>query len=852
MKSLAALLLLPLLANAASLLAIDYGTDGFKASLVKPGVPFDVLINKDSKRKTPSLVTMRGEDRSFGAEAASLATRFPQSSYAAIKLLLGHPATHTQALLHQSLFQLPPSTTSRGSPAVGGFSVEEILSMQFSYAKEMAEDVAGEAVREAVVTVPNWFGQSERQAVLDSLDLAGLRALGLVNDGTAAAVNYAMTRTFPPAPSYHLLYDFGSASLRTTVVSLRSALLPDPHSLAAKPELKNVTSLNVHGLGFDTTVGGYVFDRIVRDVMKADFEAKTGKKLDGDKRAMAKLLKEAARVKQVLSANSESSGRIEGLIDDIDLRAVVTREQLEGQAANLVPRFTQPIADALAAANLTIEDLESVILIGGSSRVPMVEAAVRNYVGEDKIAKNVNADEAAVMGAALFGAGLSPGFRTKEIRVQDITPYAIDVSYEADKASEDAEPRRITTHLFPAFSKLGVTKTMTFKKTKDFSIQFSHRKTPLQAAGEQPEFIFETTISGIEKALVNLTEEVIANATVKVTINLSETNIVSVTKAVIVLAEDEPGKPSLNEKLQGFLKGFTGGKKEEGSPGSETPESEDSSAENDTEKEDAKAKLDEIMRAFPTNGTVTLTLNTVPIERNPMSYEDKTEAKKRIREIKAAETRKLAREEARNALEAYIYKVRDLGTQETFIASSIDSERKTIADKTEAANEWLWEEADAASTKDLKAKKSDLEKLVKHVVVRSAEAGQRPKAIDAFRIVLASADTFAASAKVNNTAAEAAKEIPKYTQAEIDGLVKMATETRDWFNAVVKKQEGLKPYEDPVLKVSELEKKARDIDTELTKLRKKKTPRKPRVAASSSSSPKAESTAGSERPKDEL
>lgn len=119
-----------------------------------------------------------------------------------------------------------------------------------------------------------------------------------------------MSRTFPPAPSYHLFYDFGAGSLTTTLVSLRSALLPDPLSLAANPELKNVTSLKVHGMGHDTTVGGLVFDRIVRDIMKEEFESATGKKVGGDLRAMAKLLREAARVKQVLSANGASVARV--------------------------------------------------------------------------------------------------------------------------------------------------------------------------------------------------------------------------------------------------------------------------------------------------------------------------------------------------------------------------------------------------------------------------------------------------------------------------------------------------------------------------------------------------------------
>lgn len=131
-----------------------------------------------------------------------------------------------------------------------------------------------------------------------------------------AAVNYAMARNFPPEPSHHLIYDLGAGSLTVSLVSLRSAMLPDPLSLAETPQLKNVTSIVVHGYGYDLQVGGYVFDRAVRDLLIEAFEATTGKDVEGgrkvteDKRAMAKLTREAARVKQVLSANTAASARV--------------------------------------------------------------------------------------------------------------------------------------------------------------------------------------------------------------------------------------------------------------------------------------------------------------------------------------------------------------------------------------------------------------------------------------------------------------------------------------------------------------------------------------------------------------
>ncbi|KAJ8291966.1 Hypoxia up-regulated protein 1 [Rhodotorula toruloides] len=195
---------------------------------------------------------------------------------------------------------------------------------------------AGLLTSQAVSTVSGRFAEAGRKAVIDA---AGV--VGLVNRGFAVPVNYAMSRTFPPEPSHHLIYDLGSGLLRVTLVSLRSAMLPDPLSLAETPQLKNVTSIEVHGFGYDLKVGGYVFDRAVRDLLVEAFEETTGKPLEegrkftDDKRAMAKLLKEAAHVKQVLSAKTAAMARIEGLIDNLDFRTEITRSALESRASSL-------------------------------------------------------------------------------------------------------------------------------------------------------------------------------------------------------------------------------------------------------------------------------------------------------------------------------------------------------------------------------------------------------------------------------------------------------------------------------------------------------------------------------------
>ncbi|BGP03268.1 Heat shock protein 70-like protein LHS1 [Rhodotorula toruloides] len=854
-------------ASAASLLAIDYGTDSFKASVVKPGIPFDVLLTKEGKRKAPSIVTFRGEERLVGGDAQNLATRFPQDTLSSVKLLLAHPPSHVQSQLHYSLFSIPQTTTSRHSPALQtsklSVPVEEALAYQFVYAKEMAEEQAKEPVSEAVVTVPGWFAEAERKAVIDAAEIAGLRVVGLVNDGSAVAVNYAMSRTFPPEPSYHLIYDLGSGSLRVTLVSLRSAMLPDPLSLAETPQLKNVTSIEVHGFGYDLEVGGYVFDCAVRDLLVEAFEQTTGKQLEqgrkvtDDKRAMAKLLKEAARVKQVLSANTAAMARIEGLIDDLDFRTEITRSALESRASSLLTRLVSPIQSALDSASLPLSSIESVILVGGSSRIPLVQKAVAEKVGEEKIAKNVNADEAAVLGAALYGAGITRGFRTKDMRVRDLVPFGIDVAYEAER-KEGADSRIITTHLFPSNSATSSKKTLTLRKTSDFSLDFSYApsSSPSVPAGH----LFSTHLKGISAATANLTAEQLVNATVKVAVEVDASGLVRVGKAELVLREEEEGeggkKGGVTDKLKGLFNKFSSGGKNStasSSSSSSAPTAEETATpEQDALTDEEKQQLDEMIRqAQLPPARVRLSVETQGGEGAAgMGSEEKMELKKRLRDAKTALTRKLAHEEARNALESYVYRVRDLlENNEAFVAASVESERRAVREVQERTAEWLWDEGEGAETKVLKEKKRELEKLVKHILSRSTEAVARPAAVSQLRDQLTKTSSFLSTARAD--AAALTKSDPtapqRFTADELDSLDKLVKESQVWLDDALKRQEKVKAHEDPAFKVAEVEKKMKEVERETSRLGKKKQPRRKKAIKAAPAAAEEEA----EKPKQE-
>ena len=312
-------------------------------------------------------------------------------------------------------------------------------------------------VTHVVVAVPPYYPQFEHDAIADAIEITGLRTLAIINDGTAVAVNYAMTRTFP-TPEYHITYDAGSSGIRATVASFK--ITKGSKTGAAG------THIAVGGFRYARTTGGIELDKRMREILIDAFED-----VREDKRGMAKLWEEALRVKAILSANNEAMATVENLAWDIDFK---TRTE-----------FAKPIEDVLKNAGLTLDNVTSAIVMGGSTRIPMVQTAIKAAVGgyilfkvslllsltrllSDKSTLNVNADEAAVLWAALYGASLSKQFKTKTSKVNDTSVHYIQVPYFATAFTANSRPRSITTLIFPTGSKIIAKKFLTFKKKEDF------------------------------------------------------------------------------------------------------------------------------------------------------------------------------------------------------------------------------------------------------------------------------------------------------------------------------------------------------------------------------------------------
>ncbi|ODV87409.1 hypothetical protein CANARDRAFT_5945 [[Candida] arabinofermentans NRRL YB-2248] len=529
-----------------ALLSIDYGQEFTKAVLVAPGVPFDIILTADTKRKDMSglaITTVPGSkdevQRNFGSHALSSCVRNPSSCLLHLKSIIGKSVGSTEAVKYLSTHpsvDLVESKNSRNSIAfkVAGttYPVEELLAMTFEETKARAEqhwDIStgskSSLVTDVVITVPSFFTQSQRLAIKDAAEIAGLNVVALVDDGLAVALNYASTREFNETKQYHLIYDMGAGSTKATLVSLSS--------------INGTLQVENEGYGYDETLGGHLFTESIKDILEAKFlsEHKNVKmsKLSSNGRAMNRLWQAADKAKLVLSANSETKVSIESFYDDIDFKTVVTREEFEEYIGSNIHRFTKPLIDAIG--DFDLKNISSVILAGGSTRVPIVQKHLVTYLGsEDMISKNVNADEAHVLGATLRGLALSGMFRTKQMNIIEHSLSSYEIKYFEEgnqkKPSQDVVVPKGSTSI----NNRTAIELKDLKSIKGFEVElFEDGQSFKSFSFQSPKGLNESSCPGGVNYSANF--------------ELSESRIFDL-KSVSVLCYPEPKEPVKGEEVE--------------------------------------------------------------------------------------------------------------------------------------------------------------------------------------------------------------------------------------------------------------------------------------------------------------
>ncbi|XP_075630838.1 hypoxia up-regulated protein 1 [Balearica regulorum gibbericeps] len=465
-------------AEPVAVMSVDVGSESMKIAIVKPGVPMEIVLNKESRRKTPVAVSLKENERLFGDSALGMSIRTPKVAFRYFQDLLGKQIDNPHVALYQSRFPEHELVKDEKRQTVffklsqtTQYSPEEMLGMILNYSRGLAEEFAEQPIKDAVITVPAYFNQAERRAVLHAARMADLKVLQLINDNTAVALNYGVFRRkdINATAQNIMFYDMGAGSTVCTIVTYQTVKTKDS---GTQPQLQ------IQGIGFDRTLGGLEMELRLRDYLAKLFnDQHPSKDVRKNPRAMAKLLKEANRLKTVLSANADHVAQIEGLLDDIDFKAKVSRQEFEDLCSDLFQRVPGPVQQALSSAEMNLDGIDQVILVGGATRVPKVQEVLLKAVGKEELGKNINADEAAAMGAVYQAAALSKAFKVKPFVVRDAAVFPIQVEFtreveEDDKSKSLKHNKRV---LFQRMAPYPQRKVITFNRyTDDFEFYVNY------------------------------------------------------------------------------------------------------------------------------------------------------------------------------------------------------------------------------------------------------------------------------------------------------------------------------------------------------------------------------------------
>ncbi|OAB29803.1 molecular chaperone DnaK [Flavobacterium omnivorum] len=392
------------------IIGIDLGTTNSCVSVME-GNEAVVIPNAEGKRTTPSIIAfVEGGEIKVGDPAKRQAVTNPTKTIASIKRFMGRGFGEVSAEAKRVSYKIVKGDNNTPRVDIDGrlYSAQELSAMTLQKMKKTAEDYLGQTVTEAVITVPAYFNDAQRQATKEAGEIAGLKVMRIINEPTAAALAYGLDKKGKDQKI--AVYDLGGGTFDISVLELGDGVFE---------------VLSTNG---DTHLGGDDFDHEIIDWLAADFLTEEGIDLRLDPMSLQRLKEAAEKAKIELSSSAETEINLPYVTATASgpkhLVKKLTRAQFEKLTDALVKRSMAPVAKALKDANLTVSDIDEVILVGGSTRMPRIAEEVEKFFGK-KASKGVNPDEVVAIGAAIQGGVLSGD--VKDVLLLDVTPLSLGI-----------------------------------------------------------------------------------------------------------------------------------------------------------------------------------------------------------------------------------------------------------------------------------------------------------------------------------------------------------------------------------------------------------------------------------------
>ena len=563
------------------------------------------------------------------------------------------------------------------------FSFTQLLGAYLGRLRDTAASELKSAVSDVVIAVPGWYTDIQRRALMDAATIAGLNPLRLINDTTAIALGYGITKAdlpeSPETPRHVCFIDIGHSNYSVAIVAFSKG------------------QLTVKSTAYDRHFGGRDFDFALVQHFATEFKTKYKVDVLSSPKAVFRLATGCERLKKILSANAEAPLNVESLMNDVDASSSLKREEFEKLTDHLLTRVVNPLQEAISKAGITIDQLEAIELVGGCTRVPAIKDRIQEFFGGKVLGFTLNQEEAVARGATFACASLSPVFRVREFAVHDITPYPIKVSWEKEPGNPDEDTELV---VFPPGNAIPSTKILTFYRQGSFELEARYTDDAAVPRGTNS-WLGQFTIKNVQKP----TSGDLTCVKVKARLNLH--GIMNFEGAYMV---EEVEKEEVIT----------------------TGEGED--------KKEEKKMVKKIQRKGDCSvigqytSLATTALDSMTEIEGKMHAEDKLVMETEVSQtLQHPEQYELMLQNCKNALEEYVYDMR--GKLEDRYAVFVQAkEKQSLLSGLQESEDWLYTEEGEDATKSAYTSRLDgLKSLGDPIVLRWREGDERPKAASALR-----------------------------------------------------------------------------------------------------------------------
>ena len=745
--------------SAAGVAGIDVGNAGSCIALARKG-GVDVLLNKESNRETPSVVTFTQKQRQMGTAAVGGLATNPKNTVTEIKRLMGKQFDDPEVQADMGSY---PFTLCKGD---GGeclvqveylgqtlaLSPEQIMAALLVDLREIAEKEHNSSVSDVVLSVPVFYTEKERYSMLAASRIAGLNCLRLLDETTATALAYGIYKTdLPETDPLHVVFiDVGHSSTQVCVVALK------------KGELAVLSN------AWDRNLGGRDFDKVLFDHFADEFNEKYKIDVRSNLRSSYRLMRACEKTKKVLTTNPQAPISVESLTPEVDANSMISRDVFEEKSKHILDRLLAPVQQAMDKAGLTPDKIDSVEIVGGSTRMPSVQKLIEGFFLGKEPSRTLNSKETVSRGCALQCAMLSPTFRVREFQVQDSFPYGVEFSWEKDG-------EQVSNVVFETGSHVPCAKMLTFYRSDPFDIVARYTEdSDIPATADR--MIGKWTIGTKKKG---------EKAKLKVKVVLTKSGVVAM-ESVNMIEETEVQAADDTDDAKNTT-------------GDDQPEEEAAAA----AAKATKIKTKKIAVEFKAAETGELSEEKI---QKLFEAESEMALQARIQEETA---------DAKNAVESYVYSLRNQLYEQ--LASFVHPDKKQeILSALDAAEEWLYDEGEDEKKSVYVAKLKEMEKLGDPIIARAKEAEARPAACQSLKHMCQDFMTRASSSEMDF--------IP---EDERNKVISECQSALAWLEEKEKLQASCAPQEDPVLLAADIAKRAETVTVFCTPILSQKKPTPP-------------------------